>query len=58
MGQEGVTLHLSETDTTTALSSLDGLVREVVDWAGGTHLVLVGDHMTQTLIVDNLNVSK
>lgn len=38
MSQQGVTLHLSESDSTTKLATLDGLASHRVDGTSGSHL--------------------
>lgn len=43
VGEQGVALHLSDTDTTTLGTTLDGLTGKWSDGTGGTHLVLVVD---------------
>lgn len=58
VGNQRVTLHLTETNTTVSLTTLDGLHRKVVDRTSGTHLELVVHHVSQTLVVDNLYKKK
>lgn len=56
VGEEGVTLHLSDTDTTSLGTTLDGLAGDAVDGTGGTDLELVVHHVSQTLVVDDTQV--
>ena len=51
MRNQRIALHLSDTDTTSLRTALDGLTSEVIDRAGGTDLELVVHHVTQTLVV-------
>ena len=57
MSEQRVALHLTHTDSTTLFTALDGLVREVVDFTRGSHLELVVDHVTETLVVDQANIN-
>jgi hypothetical protein len=56
VGNQGITLHLSDTDTTTLGTTLHGLTGESVNGTGGTHLELVVHHVTQTLVVHQTHV--
>jgi hypothetical protein len=57
MGQKRVTLHFSKSDTSSSLSAFNGLLCEIVDRTRCTDLVLVRDHVPQTLIVYDANVN-
>lgn len=57
VSNERITLHLSDTDTTTLRTTLHGLTRERVDGTSRTHLELVVHHVTQTLVVDQAHVN-
>lgn len=46
-----ITLHLSETNSTTSLPALNRLMRQHIHGACRTHLPLVRHHVTQSLIV-------
>jgi hypothetical protein len=52
MCKHGVSLHFTHSDTSTFLSALEWLLGEYVDWASGSGLGLVMDHMPESLIVD------
>jgi hypothetical protein len=54
--KEGISLHFSNTNTTTLLSTLDWLTRQLGDWSCGSDLELVVHHVTQTLVVNYPNV--
>jgi len=54
VSQKRITLHLSETNTSSTLTTLDRLHRKVVHWSSRTHLVLVSNHVTKTLVVNDL----
>mmetsp|Transcript_4905 Transcript_4905/g.8982 ORF Transcript_4905/g.8982 Transcript_4905/m.8982 type:complete len:207 (+) Transcript_4905:1372-1992(+) len=56
MRKKRVSLHLSETNPSSKLPSLDGLTCQIVDGSDGSHLELVTDHVTQPLVVDQPNV--
>lgn len=53
MGEERVSLHLSESNTTLLLSTLDWLMGQYIVWTCGSCLTLIGHHVSQSLIVDN-----
>lgn len=53
VGNEGVTFHLTDTDTTSLGTTLDGLAGQRVHGTGGTDLELVVNHVTETLVVDD-----
>ena len=57
MGEKSIALHFTHTDTTTLLTTLDGLASRRHDRTSGTHLVLVVNHVTQTLVVDDTDVN-
>jgi len=50
---QGITLHLSEANTTTLTSTLHGLPCDRVDRPSAAHLPLIRDHVAQSLVVDN-----
>mmetsp|Transcript_2207 Transcript_2207/g.6657 ORF Transcript_2207/g.6657 Transcript_2207/m.6657 type:complete len:452 (-) Transcript_2207:1102-2457(-) len=54
--KERVALHLAQADAAVELAPLDGLPRLRVHRALGAHLVLVGHHVPETLIIDNAKV--
>lgn len=54
VSQQRITLHLSETNSSSTLTTLDRLHRKVVHRSSRTHLVLVRNHVTKTLVVNNL----
>jgi hypothetical protein len=56
VGNQGVTLHLSDTDTTTLGTTLYGLSGQCVDGTRCTHLELVVHHVTETLVVNQTHV--
>jgi len=56
VGNQGITLHLSDTDTTTLCTTLHGLSGQCVDGTRCTHLELVVHHVTETLVVDQTHV--
>ena len=56
VGNQRISLHLTDTDTTTLSTTLDGLTSQGSDGTGGTDLELVVDHVTQTLVVDNTHI--
>ena len=56
MSQQGVTLHLTEPNATRTLPSFDGLPRERMHGASRSHLELVIDHVSKTLVVYNAQV--
>ena len=56
MRDHTVTLHLSEADTAHFLSSFDRLVREYVIRTASSCLALIGDHVPQSLVVNDTNV--
>lgn len=51
VGEQSVALHLSEADATLDVPATHWLVGDLVTSARGPHLELVGDHVTQALIV-------
>jgi hypothetical protein len=48
--QQRVALHLTEANAATQLTALDGLMRELVDGADGSHLELIRHHMAKPLV--------
>lgn len=56
MRQQRITFHFTETDTTGTLPALDWLMGEIVDRPSCTHLILVADHVTQTLVKHHAQV--
>ena len=52
MSEHGVSLHFTHSDTSTFLSALEWLLGEYVDWASGSGLGLVVDHVPESLVVD------
>lgn len=53
MRQQTVALHLAEADAAVALATFNRLSRERVNGTCRAHLELVGDHVAQTLVVDD-----
>lgn len=53
MSQEGISLHLTKTDASLDVPPAHWLVGHFVSCSRGPDLKLVGDHVTQTLVVDN-----
>lgn len=53
MSQEGISLHLAKTNASLDVPPAHWLVGHFVSCARGPNLKLVGDHVTQTLVVDN-----
>lgn len=56
VSEEGVALHFSDANTTALGAALDGLAGERGDGTGGADLVLVVDHVAETLVVDDADV--
>ena len=56
MRKERIAFHLTETDTTRTFATFHRLMGEVVDGTGRTHLVLVGYHVSETLVVDDSDI--
>ena len=53
VGQQGVSLHLPETDASLDVPPSHRLVGHLVSCPRGPHLKLVGHHVTQPLVVDD-----
>lgn len=51
VGDHAVTLHLSEPQTTVSASTLSRLLVEVLEFASGSGVNLVVDHVSQSLVV-------
>ena len=56
MANQCISFHLSHTNTSRSLSSLDRLHCQRVDRSSGTDLKLIVHHMSQSLVVDTANI--
>lgn len=57
MSKQRITLHFSNTDTTTLLSTLNWLTSHLRHWSCSSDLELVVHHVSQTLVVDDSDVN-
>jgi len=51
VGNQGIPLHFAHAYSPAPLAALDGLPGERIDGTGGTDVVLIGDHVTEALVV-------
>src|SRR3989338_1518103 len=57
MGQEGITFHFTKTNASPLFTSFYWLTCQIVDCSSSPHLILVGNHMTETLVVHHPKVN-
>lgn len=56
MSDESITFHLAQSDTSTLLSTLDGLLSEDIDNSLTSSLTLVRHHMPESLVVHHTHI--